>query len=118
MKGSDTDNPLTAIVGHRLTAVVFVEDYVQFQFERPATVLTAMTLPRVSISGNQWHGGSPGYRDALCALISHNVRAASVIKGSEVRIELDKDALVTVSLSPDDAEAATFSTGPGDLWVW
>jgi hypothetical protein len=121
MSPSAPDNPLASIVGLRLTAVVFVEDYVQLQFESPATVLTAITLPRVTVSGERWYEGTPGYRDALCGLITTSVRAASVIEGSEIRIELENQAILTVSLNPEEArgeEAATFSTGPGNLWVW
>jgi len=115
------DNPLAPIIGLRLTAVVFVEDYMQLQFEAPATVLTAITLPSVTVSGEHWHDGTPGYRDALCGLISKSVRTASVIEGREIRIELENQAILTVSLNPEEArgqEAATFSTGPGNLWVW
>jgi len=121
MTTSAANNALAPIVGRRLTAVVFVMDYVQMQFEAPDTVLTAITLPKVTLSQHQFVEGAFGYRDALCGLIGKSVRNASVVEGVELRIELDNGAVLTVSLNSDDArggEAATFSAGPGELAVW
>jgi hypothetical protein len=121
MNRPDAQNSLVGIIGRRLSAVVFVEDYVQFHFEEPTTVLTAITMPTVTTSQHEFGQHASGYRDALCDLIDKRVRAASVIEGAELRLEMEDGAVLTVSLKPEEArgpESATFSRGPGDLWVW
>jgi hypothetical protein len=116
---SSSDNPLAILVGRQLSAVVFVQDYVQFQFDGP--VLTAITSPRVSLAGDEWSVRLAGYRDALCRLIGRKVQATSLAEGRELRIDLDDRGTLSVSLKPEDAcgpESATFATSPEDLWVW
>jgi hypothetical protein len=112
-------DPLGSIVGKQLSAVVFVQDYIQLQFDGPG--LTAVTLPTVKVVDKQIAWGMPGYRDLLCERIGKLVTSASVTEGEEICIEFNDGSSVAVSLRDEDyqtAEAAIFHDGPTQTWVW
>lgn len=113
------EQPLACIVGEQLSAVVFVQDYVQLQFDGP--VITAITVPTVTVAGVTFRWGMPRYRDMLCERIGKIVHAASINEGQEIRIEFDETSSISISLSPESyraAEAALFHNGPENMWVW
>ena len=56
-----------ALDGLCVSAVVFVQDYVQFQLDGP--ILSTYSLPSVTVEGRTIKSGDPGWRDALCSLI-------------------------------------------------
>jgi hypothetical protein len=62
---------LSKVVGERLAAVVFVGDYLQLDFNDAR--FTAYAWPHVRIGASTWAFGDRGYRDSLCAFISHEV---------------------------------------------
>jgi hypothetical protein len=114
-----SENPLEPIIGKQLSAVVFVQDYVQLQFD--GSGLTAVTLPTVEVGEKQLAWGMPGYRDLLCERIGKLVTAASVTEGQQIRIEFDDGSRIAISLKDEDyqtAEAAVFHNGPSKTWVW
>jgi hypothetical protein len=53
--------PLSVLLGRQLSAVEFVQDYLQLRFDGPC--LTAITHPRVSVGNRWWEWGISGYRD-------------------------------------------------------
>ena len=62
---------LEALVEEELGSVVFVMDYVQLDFS--AARFTAFVWPTVTIGDTTLRFGDRGYRDALCAFITHEV---------------------------------------------
>lgn len=60
---------LDTLTGHRLAAVVFVEDYLQFQFDGPGIRLSAYSLPTVMVHGRASRAGESDWRNDLCSLI-------------------------------------------------
>lgn len=62
---------LEALVEEELGSVVFVMDYVQLDFS--AARFSAYVWPTVTIGDATMHFGDRGYRDALCAFITHEV---------------------------------------------
>ena len=62
---------LEALVEEELGSVVFVMDYVQLDFS--AARFSAYVWPTVTIGDATLHFGDRGYRDALCAFITHEV---------------------------------------------
>jgi hypothetical protein len=113
---------LTVIKGEQLSAVTFVQDYVQLHFDGP--VLTAFTAPVVTAGNTALRWGEPGYRDMLCGRIAHIVRDAFVEEGDQIRVEFDDDSVISISLRYEDfaegqAEAATFADDLRKRWeVW
>jgi hypothetical protein len=62
---------LEALVEEELGSVAFVMDYVELDFS--AARFSAYVWPTVTIGDTTLHFGDRGYRDALCALITHEV---------------------------------------------
>ncbi len=62
---------LEALVEEELGSVIFVMDYVQLDFG--AARFSAYVWPTVTIGDASLHFGDRGYRDALCAFITHEV---------------------------------------------
>lgn len=66
-----SDYILDALVEEELGSVVFVMDYLQLDFSHAR--FTAYVWPLVTIGAETLHFGDRGYRDALCAFITHEV---------------------------------------------
>ena len=113
------NNLLALLVGKPLTAVSFVLDYINFQFED--AFLTALSLPQVTSDSITLSFGDEGYRDMLCKPIGHQVVAASQTQDDQIRIELDEGSIFSIPFSLDQyegVEAAILQIGP-EIWgVW
>jgi len=112
-------NPLKVLEGSQLSAVVFVQDYVQLQFDGPS--LTAITRPRVHVMNQCFEWGNQGYRDALCGQIGKRVRQGLTIPEQEIKIEFEDESSISISLKSEDyraAEAAVFANPPNPTVVW
>lgn len=110
-------NALGELVGHVLSSVEFVEDYVQLRFDGPC--LTAYTAPIVTWGSESLSLGQPGYRDALCRQIGCRVERAEV-DDQQVSIVFESGAAVSISLREDDyrgPEALQFSLDADRIWV-
>ncbi len=111
---------LGSLAGEQLSAVVFVADYVQFDFNGP--VLSAFSPPIVDVKGVRRQFPEPGSRDALCALIQQFVASAEAQDNRSIEVTFDSGARLSISLVPDSydgPEAATFSDPQvGGLLVW
>jgi hypothetical protein len=111
---------LVAIEGQQLSAVTFVQDYVQLHFDGP--MITAITRPIVVAGDASFAFDEPGYRDQLCGLIARSVARAYVRAGDCLLIDFKGRASIIVSLKPDAyraAEAVIFGDGKSEQWaVW
>jgi hypothetical protein len=101
---------LEALAGEQLSSVIFVADYVQFDFNGP--ILTAISNPTVVHGSSRLQFPASGSRDALCSLIQQDV--ASVVEVDEDRIEVTFHSGDCLLIPLDQAsyrgpEAATFS---------
>ena len=109
---------LTQLVGHALSSVEFVADYVQLHFDGPT--LTAYTPPTVNSGAESKVWGESGYRDALCSQIGCRVERIAVDQGQQVSIVFESRATVLISLRDDDycgPEALQFSLDKDRIWV-
>lgn len=98
---------LEALVEEELGSVVFVMDYLQLDFGNAR--LSAYVWPMVSI-GHVIRGfGDAGYRDALCALITHEVieTEESQEAGLVIRFALGE---VTINPEPTELSGAEIAT--------
>ena len=114
-----TEQALEPIVGRELSAVVFVRDYIQLQFDDAG--LSALNLPVIESGQETLAFGQPGSRDALCKRIGQAVRSASVKANERILIDFEDGSTLSISLRPDDysgPEAAIFNNGPEETWVW
>lgn len=116
-KPAQTENPLAPILRQPLSAVVFVEDYLQLDFSGHR--LTFNIWPTVSTPSGSFTFTTPGYRDALCSLISKEV--SSAYSGDD-RVEISFTELNRVSCDlrerpGDDGERVLFFAADGKWWA-
>ena len=98
----NTPSPFEALIGSQLSAVVFVQDYVQLQFDGPViTVLTPLSVSRGSRTSTFPGAGS---RDALCSVIGKRVVKQSLSELDALTLEFEDGAIIRVPL---DFEART-----------
>ncbi|WP_335991936.1 hypothetical protein [Glycomyces sp. MUSA5-2] len=121
------DDLLTRLVGAELYSVQFVRDYVQLHFESPgeAPYLSCFVMPEIrSLHGvhtQEILERSPGYADALRALIGEEVRAVSAAAGTGLTLELRTSAIIVNPTSaqligPEIAMLSGFSDRAWELW--
>jgi hypothetical protein len=111
------EDALGRIVGHALSSITFVADYVQFAFDGPG--LTAYTPPTVSLGSQYLEWEQAGYRDALCRQIGRRVERVEVDE-RHVAILFDGGAALSISLLDKDytgPEALEFSLNSERNWV-
>ena len=105
------------IVGHELSSVEFVRDYIQFRFDGPC--LTAITRPTLISSAAALGPNDPGFRDGLCSEIGVKV-AAVQITGVELIIVFADSCRLVFSLRDEDyigPESLNYSSGDGTMVV-
>jgi hypothetical protein len=105
------------LVGRRLNEVMFVRDYIQFDFD--GLTLNAVTLPTIQVGRRQFTPGEAGYGNALSERIGQSVENASLRKGEVLRISFNDSGDLSISLRPTDhteSEVAVYASG-GELWV-
>jgi len=109
---------ISALEEQELNSVVFVQDYLQLDFNGPG--LTLFHWPEVFVSGStslpegSYAFGEPGYRDALCSQIGERVSGATLQAGAALEIEFETGTIFRSSLRSEDyegPEAGHFSTG-------
>ncbi len=104
----------------QLSAVVFVQDYIQLQFDGPC--LTAYVWPTIRHAVNAFDRKTPAYRDALCGLIGCVVDQTSEETNDKLVIHFINGATLEVSLRESDREgpeAAMLQDPSGQRWnVW
>jgi hypothetical protein len=109
---------LEAIVGQELSAVEFVQDYVQLRFDGP--LVSFFEWPDVFREEGSYAFGEPEYRNVLCALIEESVSAASVEEGEAIEIEFENGVTVRASLRPEDITgpeggSVSYADGVGEI---
>lgn len=110
---------LDDLIGRVLSAVVFVQDYLQLQFD--GAVLTLLVWPVVAAGATERTFDSPGYRDLLCARIGTTVTDAKAVEDDALSIALSDSSSIVASLAPGSysgPEAAIYKAQDGRTWVW
>jgi hypothetical protein len=111
---------LERLVGRTVSAMCFVQNYVQVGFDE--LILTCYTNPSVFISEEKANIGTVGYRDRLCELIGKSVQSVTERPREELSIYFDGGDHITISLQFKDAtsvEAAMLHQLGGDIFdVW
>jgi hypothetical protein len=110
------EKSLQMLIGEQLSAVTFVQDYLQLQFDGPR--LTIFSHPVVILGGKTFHWGKHGFRDALCDNIAKQVTETRVAYGDSIAIRFADGSTITISLKDEDysgGEAVNFDAG-GNIW--
>ncbi|WP_263367623.1 hypothetical protein [Edaphobacter bradus] len=93
---------ISAIVGEELTAVEFVQDYLQLRFDGP--LLTLYAWPAVLLSDYSVAFGEPEYRNSLCAQIGETVEEAELDEGNALTVKLENGTVLALSLREEDLD--------------
>jgi hypothetical protein len=110
---------LEQLKGRDLSAVTFVRDYLQLQFDGP--FLNIFIWPRIMAPAVSVSFGMTGYRDGLCAQIGKTVGGAAVETDVNFRLFFTDGSIIEVPLSPTarkGPEAIVFQDGKGGFGVW
>ena len=104
-----------ALIGKQLSAVTFVMDYFQFDFDGHR--LTVYTVPTVSL----YRKNLSNFRDQLCAFIEQVVTSADELPDTAIHIDFGDFGRLTIPLDEDSkrqVEAAEFRPFGMAPWVW
>ncbi len=102
----------SVLKGEELTAVEFVERFLQLRF---GDVLVSLYVwPDVADpDGISIAFGEPGYRDALCLLIGETVETAELEVGRALTAEFENGYVLALSLREEDVDTAESGTISG-----
>ncbi len=114
------EDPLHILVGQELSAVVFLEDYVQLRFNE--RFFNAYVYPLIDVGLIKLRHTDTQYAKTLHACIGEVVCAAGLIESQEIRMLFANEVGITISLRPEDhegPEAAEFfdQTDGSITWV-
>lgn len=108
-------NDFATLEGEELTAVEFVERFLQLRFGE--SLLRLYVWPDVAdADGISIAFGEPGYRDALCSLIGETAETAALEEGRSLTVEFENGTLLAMSLREEDVdttEAGSFTAADG-----
>jgi hypothetical protein len=106
------------LCGEQLSAVTFVQDYLQLWFDgRGINVTNPLT---VVSSSEKVTTGQPGFRDALCAQIAKIVDKVEIRASESLVLMFGDGSLISISLRPEDyssAEAFYASGFANHQWI-
>jgi hypothetical protein len=110
------DEALKQLIGEQLSSVEFVQDYLQLRFDGPClNVYSGVHRVTSNLSSLVW--GQPGYRDALCGLISRKVKKTEVLSDERISFIFDDESVWSMSLRKEDYRGPeAFEFRAGMLW--
>jgi hypothetical protein len=117
-------SPLESLVGEQLSAVVFVQDYLQLQFD--GSVLSLYIWPSVKLAEIDVIFGQTGYRDLLCHQIGKIISSVrddgeeltvNFMDGSFIRVRFEEadDKMQEIAMFQHLASGKWTVWRPGDL---
>jgi hypothetical protein len=109
---------LQQIVGEQLSAVTFVQDYLQLQFDGP--ILNALTVVTVATPQGRAASGDDQFRNLLCSCIAKQVSRVEVRDQEALSIQLADGCSISVSLRDEDyccPEAVNFHGRNDEIMV-
>src|SRR5437588_3157155 len=92
--------PFQAIVGEKLSAITFVLDYWQLQFDGPS--INALTRLEVSANGYKLRDGDDQFRNLFCGQIGKVVSRVTLREPEAFEITLEDQSSISISLKRDD----------------
>jgi len=107
---------LAYLVGEQLSAVTFVQDYLQLHFDGPRLNVTGAI--EVTADGSTVRAWESGFRDRLCAQIAKTLVAVASPGEKRIHFDFSDGSRVAVSLEPDAGlpEAVFFHDERRNIW--
>lgn len=104
-----------ALLGEQLSAVTFVMDYFQLEFDGTRLIIFAPPIATVHDEP------APGYRDRLCSFIAQRVTSAYEVENFSLHIEFGSFGRIVVLLDEDSrvtVEAAELIHAGKSVLMW
>lgn len=92
-------NHFHLIVGEQLSAVIFVQDYLQLDFD--GNKFTLNVWPEVNINGRISNYNQAAYRNELCSLLTNIVKQIEIIEQESFSITFKDGSFIKLSLNYD-----------------
>tara|TARA_R110000823_G_scaffold216426_1_gene345983 strand:+ start:820 stop:1155 length:336 start_codon:yes stop_codon:yes gene_type:complete len=92
-------SPIEKLKGEQLSAVTFVQDYLQLHFDGP--LLNVYSPLTISSGENKETSWSPNFRNALCAQIAKQVTQVELAE-TYLRLTFSDQSSVSISLAEND----------------
>jgi hypothetical protein len=89
-----------SIVGEKLSAITFVLDYWQLQFDGPS--INALTRLEVSANNLVLLDGADQFRNLICGQITKIVASVALIENEAFVITFEDQSCIKISLKPED----------------
>ncbi|HEV8283655.1 MAG TPA: hypothetical protein VGQ09_05055 [Chitinophagaceae bacterium] len=105
-------NPFTVLIGEQLSSVIFVQDYLQLDFD--GKKMTCYEWPTVKLVNGNLDINNKDYRNALCSLIASKVSDAILIDNEKLDINFESGEQIGFSLKEASGEVIYFSTPEGE----
>src|SRR5690606_1506655 len=113
-------NPLKCLIGEQLSAVQFVQDYLELHFD--GNGLTCYIWPEVYKNDLTFRFGEVEYRNKLCELIGEIVQDVLLVEGNTLTIIFLENQKINLSLDQDNpeivAEIAIFTNAEGNISIF
>jgi hypothetical protein len=108
------------LVGKQVSAICFVRDYVDVQFDGP--ILRCFSGPIIRLEEREWVFPQTGSRDALCTLIGQDVESMEL--DDDVRLSLrfstNRELIVPLDQAsrtgPEAMQFVPIIGGPSQIW--
>jgi hypothetical protein len=88
------------IVGEKLSAITFVLDYWQLQFD--GSSITALTRLEVRADGRTLRNTDDQFRNLICSQIGKTVRSVTFIAHQAFTLDFEDQSSISISLKKDD----------------
>jgi hypothetical protein len=118
---SDASRPsVESLVGEQLSAVAFVQDYVELHFDGP--LIRALVNPIVFSNGARISFPGPGSRDALCQFIGRKVLKVQLQEQASLTCHFEGGDSITIPLDhnshrpPEAMHFQASSTDTPQVW--
>ncbi len=103
-------NPLNVLLGEQLSAVIFIQDYCQLDFD--GNILTCYIFPTIILNnGDEYKFPHKEYRNMLCELISTIVVSTNTESKMKIEILFSNDSKIYLQIdytNPKTIEIAMF----------
>ena len=120
MKKKEETNYMNCIIGEQLSAVQFVQDYLELHFDGHG--LTCYIWPEVYYSNQKFKFGEIDYRNKLCEIINKSVKDVIIVEKELLTIEFEDNSRITLSLDVKNpkiiAEIAIFTDEDGNISIF
>lgn len=108
----DNTNPFECLCGEQLSSVIFVQDYLQLDFD--GNRITFYSWPAVILDKKIYKIEDNDYRNALCSLIATNVADVILLSDEIFSIVFSETKKIDLDLKSAQGEVIYFTTSDGE----